>query len=130
MLKERRQVAETVAAQLFAAEAAIDAAIAATATLAATIPAVTAEIRVGACVGQDALIEAMASCARLVEARSSIVASHRALSVAQKQIGLGAVNFGGWVDKVAPGGGNTVGSRSLTAVPSASLSAEPAAVAA
>ena len=37
MLKERRQVAETIAAQLFAAEAAIDAAIAATATLAATM---------------------------------------------------------------------------------------------
>ncbi len=120
MLKERRQVGETLAAQLFAAEAAIDAAIAATATLAATIPAVGSQIRVGACIGQDSLTEAMATCAKLVEARSSIVATHKALSVAQKQVGLGAVNFGGWVDKFVGVPGEDGGpSGHLRAVPSA-----------
>ncbi len=99
MPKHRREVAEGVAAQLFAAEAAIDAAITATATLTAMMPAARAEARVAACVGQDALAEAMATCMKLVEARAAIVATHTALRATQSQMGLDAFNFGGFVDK-------------------------------
>lgn len=120
MLKERRQIAETVAQQLFAAEAAIDAAIAATATLAATMPMARGEARIAACVGQDALMEAMATCTKLVEARERIVATHKALRVTQRQMGLDAVNFGGLVDKflTVPGEDGGPSARRLSAVKS------------
>lgn len=120
MLKERREVAQTVAEQLFAAEAAIDAAIAATAALTAAMVTARQTINIGACIGQDSLTHAAKTCAELVQARGSIVASHAALAVAQKQIGLGAVNFGGWVDKAGVGPseeGRQTGQ--LRAVPSA-----------
>lgn len=119
MLKERRQIAETVAAQLFAAEAAIDAAIAATATLAATMPAVRGEARIAACVGQDALMEAMATCTKLVEARERIVATHAALRQTQTKMGLDAVNFGGLVDKLTTGPDQRGSTGRLRAVPAA-----------
>ena len=108
MLKERRLAAQTLADQLFAAEAAIDAAIAATATLTAMMPAARTEARVAAAVGQDALIEALATCGKLVEARTAIIATHKALRVTQRQVGLDAVNFGGFVDKfdAIPGSDN------------------------
>ncbi len=99
MLKERRLLAETVATQLFEAEAAIDAAIAATAALATLLPQVRSTGAIGACISQDALLKAMQTCTELVQARGTIVATHKSLAVAQKQIGLGAVNFGGFVRK-------------------------------
>jgi hypothetical protein len=99
MLKERRLIAEQVAQQLFAAEAAIDAAIAATATLTGLMPSIRQTAGLSAQIGQDALAEAAETCAMLVRARGSIVATHNALTVAQKQMGLGAVNFGGLVIK-------------------------------
>ena len=99
MLKERREIAQSVADQLFAAEAAIDAAIAATATLTGMMPSVRGSAGLSALIGQDALMEASQTCAALVQARGSIVATHKALSVAQKQMGLGAVAFGGLVTK-------------------------------
>ena len=99
MLKERRLIAEQVAQQLFAAEAAIDAAIAATAALTGLMPSIRQAAGISAHIGQDALAEAAETCSMLVRARSSIVATHNALTVAQKQMGLGAVNFGGLVDK-------------------------------
>lgn len=100
MLKERRAAAQQVADQLFAAEAAIDAAIAATATLTALMPTVRSEAGAGACIGQDALLRAVATIAKLGDARTEIVATHAALRVAQRQIGLDAVSFGGLVEKV------------------------------
>lgn len=94
MLKERRALAQTVADQLFAAEAAIDAAIAATATLTGLMPAIRADAGISALIGQDALLQAAQTCAELVQARGSIVATHKALTVAQGEMGLGAVMFG------------------------------------
>ena len=120
MLKERRLLAETVAEQLFAAEAAIDAAIAATAALATLMPQVRQTGAIGACISQDALIKAMQTCTELVQARGTIVETHKALSVAQKQIGLGAVAFGGFVQKSDDGipGAGPGATRHLTPVAS------------
>jgi len=97
MLKERRLIAQNVADQLFTAEAAIDAAIAATATLTGLMPSVRSSAGLSALVGQDALLQASQTCAELVRARSSIVATHKALTVAQQEMGLGAVMFGSYV---------------------------------
>lgn len=115
MLKERREIAQSVAGQLFAAEAAIDAAVAAVAQLQAGIAIGQQTPGVGACIGQEALLHANQSCSDLIKARGSLIASHAALAVAQKQVGLGAVNFGGWVDKFVPGPGGTVGLRAVVA---------------
>jgi hypothetical protein len=46
-------------------------------------------------IGQDALMAAMATCQQLVQARASIIETHAHLRTAQKQVGLGAVNFNG-----------------------------------
>jgi hypothetical protein len=94
MLKERRHAAETVAEQLFAAEAAIDAAIAAVAALTARMPQARVEANLAPMVGHDALLHASRTCASLIEARSGICQTHEALAVAQKEIGLGAIAFG------------------------------------
>lgn len=94
MLKERRLAAETVAEQLFAAEAAIDAAIAAVASLTASMPKARMDANLAPMIGHDALMNASRTVSSLMEARSGICATHEALAVAQKQIGLGAVAFG------------------------------------
>lgn len=112
MLKNRREIAQRVADQLFAAEAAIDAAIAATASLTSLMPAVRQEAGISALIGQDALLQASETTAMLVRARGSIVETHKALTVAQHDMGLGAVAFGGLVDK----GAEPIGHRRLAAV--------------
>ncbi|WP_416908727.1 MAG: hypothetical protein ACMVO5_03700 [Polymorphobacter sp.] len=94
MLKERRLAAETVAEQLFAAEAAIDAAIQAVALLTATMPKARLDANLAPMVGHEALLQASRTCASLMDARSGICATHEALAVAQRQIGLGAIGFG------------------------------------
>ena len=99
MLNRRRETAQKIADQLFAAEAAIDAAIAATAQLAAMMPLARQDARVSALIGQDALVRAAETCTALVAARGSIVETHKALTVAQHDMGLGAVAFGGLVEK-------------------------------
>lgn len=101
MLKNRRAAAQGVAEQLFAAEVAIDAAISATAALAGLMPQARQEAGVAAEIGQDALLKASETIAMLVRARAQIVETHSALAVAQRNMGLGAVNFGGLVDKIA-----------------------------
>lgn len=94
MLKERRLAAENVAEALFAAEKAIDAAIAQTAALAGLMPATRQNAKLSAIVGQDALMGAIETMQALGLARQNIVATHKHLSVAQRDIGLGAVSFG------------------------------------
>ncbi|WP_439534908.1 hypothetical protein [Polymorphobacter sp.] len=94
MLKERRHAAESIAEQLFAAEAAIDAAIAAVAALTARMPQARIEANLSPMIGHEAFMHASRTCSNLVEARGGICATHEALAVAQKQIGLGAVAFG------------------------------------
>lgn len=99
MPKQRLEIARQVADQLFAAEAAIDTALAQTATLTGLMPAVRADARLSALMGQGALERAIEAVSALGQARRSIVEAHKELSITQKQMGLGTVNFGGLVDK-------------------------------
>lgn len=92
MLKVRRQAAEQVAASLIAAETAIDAALTLTAKLAGQMPSVRADAGLSALIGQGALERAIEAMTALGLARNHIVATHKELSLAQTQIGLGAIN--------------------------------------
>ena len=94
MLKQRRMVAEQIAGALFEAEAAIDAALSKTAALAGVMPALRKSAGASALIGQDALESASQAIMALAEARRAIVETHKGLSVAQGQIGLGAVALG------------------------------------
>lgn len=102
MLKERRLAAETVATALFAAEKAIDDAISRTAALAALMPSTRADAHLSALIGQDALVAAIETMRSLGQARQNIVDTHKGLSIAQRDIGLGAVSFGGGGEKPPP----------------------------
>lgn len=99
MTDNRLDIARQVADQLFAAETAIDMALAKTAALAGLMPSVREDIRLSALVGQGAIERAIETMSALGEARRKIVETHKQLSITQKQIGLGPVNLGGWVDK-------------------------------
>ncbi len=94
MLKQRRMVAEQIAGALFEAEAAIDAALAKTAALAGVMPSLRSQAGASALVGQDAVERASQAIMALAEARRAIVETHKELSIAQTQIGLGAVMLG------------------------------------
>jgi hypothetical protein len=91
MLKERRMVAEQIAGALFEAEAAIDAAISKTAQLTGVMPALRGRAGASALIGQDAVEHASQAIMALAEARRAIVETHKGLSVAQEQVGLGAI---------------------------------------
>ena len=102
MLKQRRLIAEQIAGALFEAETAIDAAITKTAMLAGVMPSLRKDAGASALIGQDAVERASQAIMALAEARRAIVETHRELSIAQTQIGLGAVAFGDPGDKPAP----------------------------
>jgi hypothetical protein len=91
MLKQRRMVAEQIACALFEAEAAIDMALAKTAALTGVMPMLRKDAGASALIGQDAIERASNAIMALAEARRAIVETHKELSVAQGQIGLGAV---------------------------------------
>jgi hypothetical protein len=93
MLKQRRMVAEQIASALFEAEAAIDAAISKTAALTGVMPALRSAAGASALIGQDAVERASQAIMSLAEARRAIVETHKELSIAQGQMGLGAVSF-------------------------------------
>lgn len=94
MLKQRRMVAEQVAAALFEAEAAIDQALAKTAALTGIMPSLRREAGASALIGQDAVERASQAIMALADARRAIVETHKELSIVQAQIGLGAVMLG------------------------------------
>jgi hypothetical protein len=93
MLKQRRMVAEQIASALFEAEHAIDAALAKTATLTGVMPLLRREAGASALIGQDAVERASQAIMALAEARRAIVETHKELTIAQTQIGLGAVTL-------------------------------------
>jgi hypothetical protein len=117
MLKQRRLIADQVAATLFDAETAIDAALGKTAAFAGVMPSMRVEAGLSALVGQGAFEWASKSITALTEARRAIIEAHKELSVAQKQIGLGAVMYG---DPDKP---EDPGVRALHAVPPAAAKA-------
>ena len=88
MLKQRRLVADQVAAALFEAE------IAKTAGLTGLMPGLRKQAGISALIGQDAVERASEAIAALAQARRSIVETHKQLSVAQHEIGLGAAAYG------------------------------------
>lgn len=100
MLKQRRMVAEQIAGALFEAEAAIDEAISKTAMLTGVMPSLRKQAGASALVGQDAVERASQAIMALAEARRAIVETHKELSIAQAQIGLGAVVM---TDPTGPG---------------------------
>jgi hypothetical protein len=94
MLKQRRMVAEQIAAALFEAEAAIDQALVKTAALTGVMPSLRREAGASALIGQEAVERASQAIMALADARRAIVETHKELSIAQTQIGLGAVALG------------------------------------
>lgn len=103
MLQQRRMAAQQVADSLFESEAAIDAAITAVAKLAGVMPAVRSDARLSALIGQGALERAIEAMGELGSARRAIVETHKELSIAQRDIGLGAIAFGGAEEKPKEG---------------------------
>jgi hypothetical protein len=87
-------IAEQIAGALFEAEAAIDAALAKTAALTGVMPALRKDAGASALIGQDAVERASQAIAALADARRAIVETHKELSIAQTQMGLGAVMLG------------------------------------
>lgn len=82
-----------LAEKLAAAEAAIDAAIAAVASLTAAMPVAAQQAGVGLHVGHEALMHSAETCQTLVKARTNIIRVHKALRVAQADVGLDHVAF-------------------------------------
>ena len=122
MLKQRRMIAEQVAAALFEAEAAIDSALAKTAALTGIMPALRKDAGASALIGQDALERATQAISALADARRAIVETHKELSVVQSQIGLGAVALGDTGDakpSLSLGTAERLGRRALRAVQAA-----------
>jgi hypothetical protein len=104
MLKQRRMVAEQIAGALFEAEHAIDAAITKTAALTGVMPSLRAQAGASALIGQEAVERASQAIMALAEARRAIVETHKELTIAQTQMGLGAVTMsdGGSGNKPPP----------------------------
>ena len=95
MLKQRRMVAEEIAAALFDAEHAIDQALAKTAHLTGVMPSLRAQSGASALIGQGAVERASQAIMALADARRAIVETHMELSIAQRDMGLGAVKLEG-----------------------------------
>ncbi len=94
MSKHRKEVALKVTRSLYASEDAIDAALSQVARFVAEMPAARQEAKFAACVGQDALAQAIAAMTALSEAREAMVKAHDALAVVRDQFGLTPVGFG------------------------------------
>ena len=99
MLRERVTAAQRIAADLHDAENAIDDAIVKIATLAVTLPTSRIETRMSAIVGQDAVAKVTEAVAAAGQVRQMLADAHHALSVTQKQVGLGARMFGAGMEK-------------------------------
>ena len=84
----RLSVGETLAARLYAAEAAIDQALIETATLAAALPAARAGAWLPAVTGQKAFAGTAATISALADARAHIVETHNTLTALARKLGL------------------------------------------
>jgi hypothetical protein len=93
MLKERRMAAEEIAHALWDAESAIDVALTKTAHFTGVIPALRRQAGASALIGQEAMERASQAVMAIAEARRALVEAHKELTVAQQQVGLGAVTM-------------------------------------
>ncbi len=84
----RQQIGEQLAAQLFAAETAIDVALRETATLAALLPQSRADAYLSATTGQRAFDGAAGAIRSLTDARGQLIDTHRTLAALARSLGL------------------------------------------
>ncbi|MDO9368925.1 MAG: hypothetical protein Q7T68_10185 [Sphingopyxis sp.] len=97
MLNQRVSAAKKIASDLHLAEDAIDEAMIRIAQLAATLPTARRETNMSAIVGQAAMSKVANALAAAGEVRQLLTDAHLALTVTQKEVGLGARMFGGGV---------------------------------
>lgn len=90
----RQTVGEQLAAQLYAAESAIDAAICETACLTALLPQARAEAYLAATVGQSVFEDTAAAISALTQARGRIVDAHHTLGALARRLGLDTLAVG------------------------------------
>lgn len=104
----RESIGESLAARLYAAEAAIDAALTETASLAAMLPQARSQAYLSAVAGQRVFEGAAASIGALTNARGHLVQTHNTLAALARKLGLETLAAGP-VDKPdddPPHGGN------------------------
>lgn len=102
MPRTRHAIAQGVAEQLHAVEAAIDNAVACAAQLTATMPRARTDARFPAQVGQEAMGKAAEAVTALVQARGRIVEAHQALDAVRTDWHIPEVGVGDLVPKVPP----------------------------
>ncbi|KAB2854277.1 MULTISPECIES: hypothetical protein [Sphingopyxis] len=103
MLKERLAVANKLANEVHAAEAAIDNAIAKLGVLVTSLPDAQAGARLSAVVGDRAFAHLQSAVAGLFEGRSQVVALHNELASLKDRVGLRNMVVGsGDLGKVVP----------------------------
>lgn len=90
----RQSIGEQIAAQLYAAETAIDLALAETADLAARLPGARADAYLSATTGQKAFEGVAGAIAALTNARGSIVQTHTSLAALARILGLETLAIG------------------------------------
>lgn len=94
MPRQRKEIALQVAKSLYATEDSIDTALTQVAKFVAELPAARAEAQFAACVGQDALAQAIAALTALSQAREAMVKAHEALADVRDEFSLGPVGYG------------------------------------
>lgn len=92
---KRREVAQSVADCVLAAENGIDDAITLASALNAHLPDARKSAQLAAEVGNDAFVAVAKALGHLVRARTAMVEAHQGLAKVQEMIGLGALSFGG-----------------------------------
>jgi len=97
MLNQRLSGAKKIASELHQAEDAIDEVMIRIANLAATLPTVRRDTNMSAIVGQEAMSKVAHALAAAGEVRQLLTDAHVALTVTQKQVGLGTRMFGAGV---------------------------------
>ena len=101
MLNERVSAAKKIASDLHQAEDAIDEAMIRIAQLAATLPTARRDTNMSAIVGQTAMSKVANALAAAGEVRQLLTDAHLALTVTQKEVGLGTRMFGAGVKPAA-----------------------------
>jgi dGTP triphosphohydrolase len=126
MLNERVSAAKKIASDLHLAEDAIDEAMIRIAQLAATLPTARRETNMSAIVGQAAMSKVANALAAAGEVRQLLTDAHLALTVTQKEVGLGARMFGAGVKpaeaKLVDEGSNDRSDTAVAALPLAQAS--------
>ena len=125
MLNQRLSGAKKIASELHQAEDAIDEVMIRIANLAATLPAVRRDTNMSAIVGQEAMAKVAHALAAAGEVRQLLTDAHVALTVTQKQVGLGTRMFGAGVKPASASlddGSNDQAAAEVVAMPMAKAS--------